>query len=256
MPARLPLLVQRGEVVVIHADPHAALNRERLPLQRAVNEDVAVAQLNLLSGQTDCPFHIRLLGVLGMSEDDDFPTPRLPELKEVLVDQQLVALVTRHEPHIDVAKPAVGTNRRLLGDVTQIGSVARSLGEDGIVDVVSRAAREGVSTVRANDLTVISQQTGGHRAGRDHVAFRDESAKEDDRQSQQQRSLNKLPNHPRLSRQVAREEIGVRISTRKASGHKRQAEESDGVNPPDYTGQGGAGGTPPCEEPPQASGGC
>jgi hypothetical protein len=92
----------------------------------------------------------------------------------LLVDQQLVAVIPRDIAHINPGLSAVGT------DSTR-SRLHELFGIFGSIRVVGHSKGKQLVALRAFDPLVKSQQTGSHRPRRDHVAFGDERAKQQDR---------------------------------------------------------------------------
>ena len=160
---RLPVRLKAGitirlMVVIVDKDAHRSLAIPVLPRPLAINENITITELKLLTRQPDDPLDVRFRRLGGIAEDDDLPPLRRAIQIRLFVDQQLVAVIARHLAQVDRPLSAVGTNgsrptpREFLRFRLVIG-------------VVGDSKWKRLPARRAFDPLVEPQQTGRHRTG-------------------------------------------------------------------------------------------
>ncbi len=164
-------IATRSMIVIVNQDPHRPLLLVVLPHQPAIDEHIAVIQLQAFARQPHHPLDVRFRRLGRIAEDDDLPPLRRPVDVRLLIHQQLVAVIPRHLAQIDPGLPAVGTD-------CPVASAGQLVGVVGVVRVIGDAKRELGLTAGTFHPLVKPEQAGGHRAGRDHVTFRGEGAEE------------------------------------------------------------------------------
>ena len=148
-----------------------------------VDHDVPTHNLNSLSRQPDHAFDIRFGRFGGITKNHNLPPIGLTECERLLVDKQLVTVVSGNIRNINSMLSTVGAKR------------ARPAGDDGIrvriiVGIVGRSERKSDSASGTDDSLVISKQGGCHRPGRDHVPFSGERPEQQYRHEQRDKGFD------------------------------------------------------------------
>ncbi len=139
-----------AEVVVVDCDAKASLLCERFSAKSTVGIDVAVDNLDRFARKPGHSFDERGGGLAGTSKHHGFEAFHVREDPGQLVDQQLVALVSRHVRDVDLGPTAVdaGGDGRLVRRPVDVG-----------------ASSKLESALGADDSLVVAQQVWSHRTG-------------------------------------------------------------------------------------------
>ena len=156
---------------------------ERLPGDLTVDNNVTANDLNSFTGQTGNPFDIGFSRARGISKYNDLPSSGRVIQVGLLVDEQLVSVISGNIRNINSRLAAIGTDR------------AGTTGHDRggirvIIRIVGGTERKSESAGRTDDSFVIAQQRRGHRSRGDHVTFCGTRSKQQNRDEQGDEGLN------------------------------------------------------------------
>ena len=186
-PPRKPVRIRRQTVLIVDQDPHGPLLGERLPHDPAIDVKVARPQQNRLPRQGDHPFHISLGGVVRILENGQLKPPRRPQVVQVLVNKQTVALPRRG------------------GLTARLSTTVRANGQPGVPRLVptkavpGRAIGAGVRLVHARAAWEPSSQSARSKLPPQKCACRGRPGSKERR----------TPQEPAGSRVLQRRGVGV-----------------------------------------------